>query len=461
MQVGTSSFKIRGMQRDNAESVFDPSISFENMNMQILTKDKNTQLSLTNKKGNQIINIEDAKHPGKDLDIIGIPIGKSVLNDNLIIFTTENIFPEDNLFDTVQVVNRHNIFTLESLVYNGFTDKTIKFSIKIGEEGNPKVSNKLAFSMYCSFVIWNGLDYTMIKTTLTGDKITSPSDPDVYVFTIPEELNINLAEAESMLIHNLYITYEGKQLMDYYLVKMFKLDTINNDIVNWITPSFPSYRKSTDTIEDAESIYRFDFSVYFPIVLNGIITTSNVVDYEITRNTKTSDTYQVYIYNVSQKTWTKSVATNHPLKGHLSLLPVTEDNKVEKTETYTDAQAVLHNPKVKVLEKIGNIILYIFDRKNTTVAVEETILSTVTKTVDMDDTFKLTLTISPQHATDKTIVWTSDNPVIVSIEAVKTFPSTSMVTVKANTVGSTIIRGTTTDGSNLVKTCQVIVQNNI
>ena len=77
------------MQRDLSVSAFNSQYSYENKNIRIMSTDDNTLLSISNEKGNispYIYGIGDS--------IKGIPIGQSVLNDELVIFSSGQIITQ-------------------------------------------------------------------------------------------------------------------------------------------------------------------------------------------------------------------------------------------------------------------------------------------------------------------------------------------------------------------------------
>ena len=69
--------------------------------------------------------------------------------------------------------------------------------------------------------------------------------------------------------------------------------------------------------------------------------------------------------------------------------------------------------------------------------------------LDIDETFELIPTISPDNATDKTLTWTSSDPGIATVD------DNGKVTAKAQ--GSVTITVITNDGTNLTDTCEVRV----
>lgn len=75
-------FKVKGMQRDLSASAFNPEYAYENKNIRIMPTDESTLLSIINEKGNKLADVTNIGDSFK-----GIPIGQSLINDELIIFT--------------------------------------------------------------------------------------------------------------------------------------------------------------------------------------------------------------------------------------------------------------------------------------------------------------------------------------------------------------------------------------
>ena len=115
----SASFKIKGMQRDLSVSAFNPEYAYENKNIRIMPTKENTLLSIINEKGNKLAYIEGI---GEELQ--GIPIGQSVLDDELIIFTAKNSDnPEvPDIIPTIYYANTIIGAELDANI-NNFTDK--------------------------------------------------------------------------------------------------------------------------------------------------------------------------------------------------------------------------------------------------------------------------------------------------------------------------------------------------
>lgn len=77
-------FKTRGMNRDLSVSAFNPEFSFENVNLRLSTNEGNTTLSWVNERGTAPI----TNSGNQQIQLSGVPIGTAVLNNWLVVFTT-------------------------------------------------------------------------------------------------------------------------------------------------------------------------------------------------------------------------------------------------------------------------------------------------------------------------------------------------------------------------------------
>ena len=102
--IKSATFKTKGMQRDLSASAFNSEYAYENKNVRVMPTDESTLLSLINEKGNKKSDIS-----GIGEYIKGIPIGQSLVNNELIIFAagdddyrladiTPNIFEAPDIF---------------------------------------------------------------------------------------------------------------------------------------------------------------------------------------------------------------------------------------------------------------------------------------------------------------------------------------------------------------------------
>ena len=104
------SFKVKGMQRDLSASAFNPEYAYENKNIRIMPTTDNTLLSIVNEKGNKSVYIDGI---GEELQ--GTPIGQSLLDDELIVFTSGNSYVLN-----IQDINP-TIFKVSDIIGENFT----------------------------------------------------------------------------------------------------------------------------------------------------------------------------------------------------------------------------------------------------------------------------------------------------------------------------------------------------
>lgn len=86
-------FKVRGMQKDLAESIFNPQYAYDIMNMRIMATNDNTLMSLVNEKGPKQLTIkwdDDPSIAESSTDTFeGTPVGQASIGDYYILFTTK------------------------------------------------------------------------------------------------------------------------------------------------------------------------------------------------------------------------------------------------------------------------------------------------------------------------------------------------------------------------------------
>ena len=81
-------YKIKGMIQDYAKSIHNPEFSFENKNINITSKNKNSLLSIENSKGTTLMYLKDYI-TNNSVNIKGTCIGTATLNNNLILFVKD------------------------------------------------------------------------------------------------------------------------------------------------------------------------------------------------------------------------------------------------------------------------------------------------------------------------------------------------------------------------------------
>lgn len=112
----------QGMNRDLSISKSGESAAYENHNIRILATDHDTTLSVTNERGNKEIPLDD---------IEGILIGWNVLNEYVVIFTTEKHDDGDEGLDRIYRVKYNDDGTFELVcLYSGDLDFDAKHPIE-------------------------------------------------------------------------------------------------------------------------------------------------------------------------------------------------------------------------------------------------------------------------------------------------------------------------------------------
>lgn len=102
-------YKPKGIHMDLSVSSFNPDYAYRIDNMRIINYEDNTLMSLVNEKGTKEINIDDT--------IIGTPIGLAVLQDTMVLFTTDVKKTTDKL-DYIYRITYGNPYK-SKLLYNG------------------------------------------------------------------------------------------------------------------------------------------------------------------------------------------------------------------------------------------------------------------------------------------------------------------------------------------------------
>ena len=87
-------YKIKGMVQDYAKSIHNPEFSFENKNITITSKNKNSLLSIENSKGTTLMTLKDDNN--NSVNITGVCIGTATLNNNLILFVKDSELSNNN-----------------------------------------------------------------------------------------------------------------------------------------------------------------------------------------------------------------------------------------------------------------------------------------------------------------------------------------------------------------------------
>lgn len=167
------SFKTKGMNQDLSVSAFNPEFSFENINLRLSTVEGNTMMSWVNEKGTASITLYDGKeywskegesdvyeepqdssswthYPiGKEITVLGIPLGTAVLNSQIILFTCNNVTEEsDKVYpDHIYLLKWYNA-SANQMVCKELYKGDLKFDDNYPIETLVSYENKLIQKVY-------------------------------------------------------------------------------------------------------------------------------------------------------------------------------------------------------------------------------------------------------------------------------------------------------------------------
>lgn len=96
MELQAKAFQIRGMAQDLSTPNIPADTAFENMNLRIISNETNVSGSLTNEKGTlyKPLSISEVEN-----DIKGIPLGYATFEEDLVIFSTDEVSIHDIVHD--------------------------------------------------------------------------------------------------------------------------------------------------------------------------------------------------------------------------------------------------------------------------------------------------------------------------------------------------------------------------
>lgn len=190
-------YKIVGMARDSSESSFpsetkEGAKAFDIRNMRITLgnsrEDVNGEelageaLSLRNEQGNQRLTL--TQDDGTTVDnISGIPIGYAIIDDNLVLFTTQNLTSPEHPFGTATKNYTRYTFVLKSFIPTYISSSSLRVKIGITELGSPSVltTNSIGCYLRCTVDL-----YTIIEQSAasTADTIYHPGSKIIATATL-------------------------------------------------------------------------------------------------------------------------------------------------------------------------------------------------------------------------------------------------------------------------------------
>ena len=202
---------------------------------------------------------------------------------------------------------------------------------------------------------------------------------------------------------------------------------------------------------------------------NGVVTAIAVGESTITATTTDGSDLSAYCQVTVVPTLAETIILD---KAEISLeatetatlvatvLPELTTNKSVTWTSSNEAVATVNNNGEVTAIAVGEAIITVTttDGTNLSATCKVTVVPTMAETIKLDkaeisleatETATLVASVLPELTTNKSVVWTSSN------EAVATVDANGVVTAIA--VGEAIITATTTDGTNLSATCKVTV----
>ena len=298
-----SIFKIQGMQRDLSASTFSPKYSYENKNIRIMSTDDNTLFSIVNEKGTLFTKIENI---GDGIE--GVPIGYSILNDNLILFTTSSQNAQVINDIEVEQTSIDDIIPLTLNIDITFEDKDSIYQLwmdGLKVQGSLLFQGKLNFnykypietlSVYenekSQKVYWvDGLNPARVINIVSNKQYNNDSFNFVKKVTIPEKVSIETINSGgnfSSGVIQYCITYVNTFMQESNIVYTSPLYyTSNNGMGS--SPEESTNSSFRITIEGPDSTWDY-IRVYsiFRTSINGTPEVKRVTDIEITESTSYS-----------------------------------------------------------------------------------------------------------------------------------------------------------------------------
>lgn len=233
-----NSYKIIGMQRDNSTSAFDSRFSFENKNIRITSTKDNTQLSIVNERGTSLITVKEIASPTSDLVILGTPIGYNIIDNELILFTTENNS------EPTQSIDLRNYYKLSTFTIHTENDiLTINYDIDAVQNEDITINAGLNIKVIINIVDDNQTisKYELTETAKSGE--LSLELPSNYALVSINKVYVYYASDINDLLHTnklLYADYINKTIERLEDVDVYK-PIVHESILGLLNNKFPFY----------------------------------------------------------------------------------------------------------------------------------------------------------------------------------------------------------------------------
>lgn len=249
-----NSYKIIGMQRDNSTSAFDSKFSFENKNIRITSTKDNTQLSIVNERGTSLITVKEITSPTSNLDILGTPIGYNIIDNELILFTTENNS------EPTQSIDLRNYYKLSTFTIH-IEDNILTINYDIDAVQNEDITINDGLNIKVIINIVND-DQTIDKYELTNPANPAKSGelslllPDDYALVSINKVYVYYASDINDLLHTnklLYADYINKTIEKLEDVDVYE-PIVHESILGLLNNKFPFYTSTETEFSDSTAV---------------------------------------------------------------------------------------------------------------------------------------------------------------------------------------------------------------
>lgn len=334
-------FKVKGMQRDLSASAFNPEYAYENKNVRIMPTDENTLFSIINERGNKSTYIR-----GVGSNLVGTPIGQSLINNELVVFTAgdKSLLDVDNISAKDEDIN--DITSEESTIDLDFKfeDRIYKLWFNGGDlNGRRLFKGQLGFdsthpieaiSFYENSdirkVYWtDGLNQPRVINVAAATEVINKWNDNSFDFTKKLQLQEEVTIERDIVANGTfspgiiqyvftYFNKYGQESNIFYSSPLYYISYNNRGA----SPEDKVGNSFTITIDNIDK--SFDYIRIYSILrtsIDSVPTVKRVVDlatptgvstYSVTEWTKYSSEDKIEVYSIPQKKYIplSSIETN-------------------------------------------------------------------------------------------------------------------------------------------------------
>ena len=292
MPIKTDLHIIKGMQKDISVSKANAEFAFDAMNIRLTAREGNTLLSVTNEKGNKEVPINTL---GEAVIIEGIVIGKEIINNYLILFTT-SIEESPEYRDRIYRLEKNTNEFICTILYKGDLNFDIEHPIEsIGVFENKEIQkvywidgkNPVRYINITKTYINKDNSIFDIVPTLKLNEIVNiesvstssgsfPSGTVQYVFTYCIK---NGAESNIFYQSPLYYSHSVNRggSPEELSSNSFKIEIKNTDLKFENIRIYSILRTSIDAVPTVKLVTTLNNSEY-PIYYNDFNTSGELID---------------------------------------------------------------------------------------------------------------------------------------------------------------------------------------